>query len=127
MKVHKIMLAGIVAAFVISVLISPALAHRKYRANPYGTPKWVLQRHSHDQEETVKSPKIKSDLVKKTFKRSTYRQHSPGGGPGKWVRQPQPKPAIKEVKAVSVKKYTRRSRYYQHPPGGGPARWVRKH
>lgn len=127
---QEIMLTGIVTAVVTGLLVSPGLAHRKYRPNPNGSPRWVLQRHFHAPDGSVKSTNMRShpesidlldgvgDLISGIGKAMGDIVAAIFGGT-KGIGVPE------TGKAESVKKSSRLGRYLQHPPGGGPARWVR--
>ncbi len=47
------------------LLVSPALAHRKYKPHHKSLTRWALMRHSHEQAESVKSTTPKQSEAKK--------------------------------------------------------------
>lgn len=93
MDTKKVAVAAITASVVVVFLASPALAHRKYRPNPGGPPRWVLVRHTHaasgskkvsrDRQKTV-SHKASSKRHTE-YRRRRYVPRHPCGS-GRWVR-----------------------------------------
>ena len=93
MDTKKAAVAAITASVIVVFLASPALAHRKYRPNPGGPPRWVLARHTHvasgstelsrDRQKTV-SHKASSKPRTEHRRRRFVTRHP--GGSGRWVR-----------------------------------------
>ena len=128
----EIILTGIVAMVFTGLLVSPALAHRKYRPNPLGPPRWVLVRHSHEEAPLVKSTTTtQSDAKKFDLLGGAFDVVAGAlkvvGNTAEAILGGEEKAAGEAEKAKPAKISSRRReyRYVPNHSGGGP-RWIRK-
>ena len=125
---------SVVVVILVGLLVSPALAHRKYRfvpKHPSGSPRRVLVRHSHDTGEAVKSATSKQsdakkfdllggafDVVAGAFKAVGNTVEAVFGGKERAAREAE---KAKPAKISSRREY----RYVPNRSNSGP-RWIRK-